>query len=314
MLMISWFKKHFIPHNKNDHRPHFLRGESVRRIIGIVLLVELIAFILPTINFVGLVNNFNLSAVLPAVLNSLTNQERNQNKLKELSVNPLLSKAAQLKAEDMASKGYFAHTSPEGKTPWYWFDKVGYSYDYAGENLAINFSDSKDVTEAWMNSKTHRLNIEGTKYKEMGTGIAVGKYEGKETIFIVQLYGNPLSQPVNVGQSAPVSPTTGGKLSQNVLGESTSQIVPEKKPTFFEETLASPRHATNTILYIIAGIMLLVLILNISIKFKIQHLNLITNGIVVIAVIFGFYIANIYISNNKLSVATTFMSFNSEHQ
>src|SRR3989338_8766355 len=29
--------------------------------------------------------------------------------------------SARMKAEDMANKGYFAHTSPEGLSPWHWF-------------------------------------------------------------------------------------------------------------------------------------------------------------------------------------------------
>ena len=61
-----------------------------------------------------------------------------------------------MKAQDMATLGYFAHVSPDGKTPWYWIEKVGYDYQYAGENLAINFSDSKDVTNAWMASPLHK--------------------------------------------------------------------------------------------------------------------------------------------------------------
>jgi len=80
-----------------------------------------------------------LAAVLPGVLVMMTNNERTHESLHTLSENTQLKEAAQLKANDMASKGYFAHTSPEGKTPWYWLDLVGYPYIKAGENLAVNF-------------------------------------------------------------------------------------------------------------------------------------------------------------------------------
>jgi len=53
----------------------------------------------------------------------------------------LLEQAAQLKANDMAEKGYFAHTSPDGKTPWEWLKDVSYPFLAAGENLAVNFLD-----------------------------------------------------------------------------------------------------------------------------------------------------------------------------
>jgi uncharacterized protein YkwD len=45
-----------------------------------------------------------------------------------------------MKANDMATLSYFAHTSPSGLTPWHWFAKANYVFSYAGENLAIDFS------------------------------------------------------------------------------------------------------------------------------------------------------------------------------
>ncbi len=62
-----------------------------------------------------------------------------------LAVNPVLERAAQAKADDMAAKSYFSHNSPDGVTPWFWLNQAGYVFTYAGENLAANFSDSIDV-------------------------------------------------------------------------------------------------------------------------------------------------------------------------
>lgn len=100
-----------------------------------------------------------MSAVLPAVLVDLANQDRLANGEGALTRSPLLDTAARLKAEDMASTQYFAYTSPTGVTPWHWFSKVGYSFTYAGENLAIDFTESADVEKAWLNSPLHRKNI-----------------------------------------------------------------------------------------------------------------------------------------------------------
>ena len=61
---------------------------------------------------------------------------------------------------DMAEKSYFAHTSPEGLTPWYWITLAGYRFSLAGENLAIDFTESEDVENAWMNSPAHRASIQ----------------------------------------------------------------------------------------------------------------------------------------------------------
>lgn len=104
---------------------------------------------------------------------------------------PLLDYAAQLKANDMAAKGYFSHVDPSGNAPWMWFKKVGYYYWSAGENLAVNFSDNSSVNTAWMNSPTHRENLLNAGYSRMGIGIAEGTYQGKPATFIVQFFANP---------------------------------------------------------------------------------------------------------------------------
>jgi hypothetical protein len=120
-----------------------------------------------------------------------TNQNRVANGLPDLQVSPSLTTAAQEKANDEATKGYFAHTSPQGLTPWYWFQQAGYDFDYAGENLAVNFSDSQDVTTAWMNSPEHRANILSTDFTQIGIATAQGVYDGNPTTFVVEEFGTP---------------------------------------------------------------------------------------------------------------------------
>jgi hypothetical protein len=124
-----------------------------------------------------------------------TNVDRAGQSLAELTVNPLLEEAARQKAHDMAEKGYFSHVGPEGEQPWVWLKGVGYYYLSAGENLAINFTDSKDVTDAWMNSPAHRANMLSGNFTEIGIGTAEGVYKGKETTFVVQFFGKPYTAP-----------------------------------------------------------------------------------------------------------------------
>jgi len=135
----------------------------------------------------------NLAAVLPSVLVMITNEERSDKNIQPLVENELLVKAAELKANDMALKGYFAHTSPDGVTPWTWLNIAGYKYEKAGENLAVNFIDSVDVVESWMNSPSHRDNILSNKYTEVGIATSVGQYKGREGVFVVQYFGTPTS-------------------------------------------------------------------------------------------------------------------------
>ncbi|MFA6392971.1 MAG: CAP domain-containing protein [Candidatus Paceibacterota bacterium] len=319
--MISWLKKHFIPHTGNNHRPHFLRKESIRNVIIVVLFLEIFTFLIPTLTRLN--STGGMAAVLPSVLASLTNDERRAENLNTLTVNPILNKAAEMKANDMATKSYFAHTSPEGKTPWYWLGEVGYQYQYAGENLAINFTDSKDVTTAWMTSPTHKANIVKGNYTEIGTGIATGMYEGIETVFVAQVYATPMPNNIikpqiqkEIKNITEVAKTVDIKEVSKVLGaEIDAEIAkaPITTPTFLQKAFASPRNSSNTIFYIIFGIILLSLILNIVIKIKHHHPDLITNGLITLVIILGILAGNYYISHRNL-MTTSSLDYSSENK
>jgi hypothetical protein len=95
----------------------------------------------------------------------------------------------------MAKNSYFSHDSPTGVTPWHWFKEAGYPFVHAGENLAVYFTDSGEVVNAWMNSPTHRANIVGSQYREIGVGTARGTYDGFETVFVVQMFGTQALPP-----------------------------------------------------------------------------------------------------------------------
>lgn len=158
--------------------------------VGIIVLIALL-IVAGTVP--GLRNTAidSLSAIYAAVLVNLTNQSRISANVSGLKVNSLLEKAAQMKADDMADKSYFAHNTPDGKTPWYWLEQAGYKYIYAGENLAVNFENSEDVQTAWMNSRGHFLNIINPKYTEIGIATSTGFYKGRPAIFVVQMFGTP---------------------------------------------------------------------------------------------------------------------------
>ncbi|MEK7641577.1 MAG: CAP domain-containing protein [Patescibacteria group bacterium] len=132
------------------------------------------------------------AAVISSTLVDLVNIDRQAASVTQLRVSPILQKAAQAKADDMASRGYFAHNSPDGITPWHWLALAGYDYAYAGENLAVDFFDSAEVEKAWMNSPLHRANITSETFTEIGIATATGIYNGHETTFVVQMFGRPL--------------------------------------------------------------------------------------------------------------------------
>lgn len=178
----------------------------------------------------------NVAAVVSAILVDLANGDRTARSVGTLTVNPVLVAAAQAKANDMATYGYFSHISPQGVDPWHWFEQAGYTFTYAGENLAVDFSDSADVNTAWMNSPTHRENILNPNYTEIGIATAQGMYKGRLTTFVVQEFGTPAvgKTPQTVTQQIPANPSeiaTAQPDTGVVLGEQTpARPAPVKKP------------------------------------------------------------------------------------
>jgi uncharacterized protein YkwD len=147
------------------------------------------------------------ATVLSSALVLQTNSFRATNNETSLIVNDLLTTAAQMKADDMATKGYFSHTGPQGEEPWVWFDRVGYKYNYAGENLAVDYTESNDVTDGWINSAKHKANLLNKNFTEMGIGVADGTFEGHKTTFVVQFFAKPLADN-EIVQKQEVSPIT----------------------------------------------------------------------------------------------------------
>lgn len=189
-------KKYFIPHEENEHKPHFFREKSVFAMSLIISALFVFSFLQYT-----LIVRTNLANIISTVLVDLANDDRGESDLGSLTINPLLTEAAQMKANDMAEKGYFSHNSPDGITPWHWIEEAGYDFYFAGENLAVNFSDSEKVEEAWMDSPSHRENILNSKYTEIGIATAKGEYRGRETIFVVQMFGRPAIHKVPTGEA-----------------------------------------------------------------------------------------------------------------
>lgn len=298
-------------------------------VVGI-LAMELVMFVLPSFTSVSLWSSLsNTAEVLSGALNAFTNEERTANGLPALKANDTLARAAELKALHMATNGYFAHTSPDGKTPWYWLDLVGYPYQYAGENLAINFNDSKDVTIAWMNSPGHRANIVKGAYTEVGTGIASGTYQGREAVFVAQVYANPYRKEkaaaapaasTSLSEVAPAAPiedlasSDEAVLSATAEGssallEATEETMPAEasvRISFLERMMVSPQHAARGVLVALLALVVVALALKVFIRPRIQHRDLITNGLMLVAVLAGVFLLNdMFSAKNVVLTQTT---------
>jgi hypothetical protein len=235
-----------------------------------------------------------IAAVISAVLVELANDDRGAEDLHDLVVDPKLVAAAQAKADDMAEKGYFAHQTPEGYDSWHWFRLVGYDYSYAGENLAVNFTESSDVEKAWMASPTHRDNILNKHYTEIGIATAKGLYKGREAIFAVQMFGRPSADELHAraGTAAqapaapapqPVAANSGGAT----LGETTAVdqdpaigamqdgtvIVSRDEIPWWGWVAAQPKETLRYAYLIIGLLILAALFFDVEIEFKRHHVK-----------------------------------------
>ncbi len=302
--MKDFFKRYFIPHRKNNYKPHLFRRTGIFGLLSLTLILFAVAVYGPTILKVT-----DMTAlVLPRVLIDYANQDRLAANFPGLTANSALQRAAQMKADDMAEKGYFAHNSPDGHTPWYWFTKAGYDFSYAGENLAVNFSDSVDVNTAWMNSPSHKENIMSSHFSEIGIATANGIYQGQTTTFVVQLFGMPADKTVMpltltskkiATQTKPVISTM---ASSSVLGASDignlyiavqnnsavrATVLPSQPEysSWIEKILLSPKKLLSFSYLIIALIIVIGLLLTIFIEIKKQHPYLIASALFVLIII-----------------------------
>ena len=180
----------FLPHPSNNHRSKVLHLDAL---FGYVLLFAVMNFGVKGIHIampevLGYATDINIQQLLAS-----TNAERTASGLNSLSLNSQLSEAAARKAQDMFAKGYWAHNSPTGSTPWDFISGSGYKYVVAGENLAKNFSNSQSVVSAWKASPTHWANIIKPSYKEIGFAVVNGKLNGEETTLVVQMFGTAAS-------------------------------------------------------------------------------------------------------------------------
>ena len=183
---------HFlIPQESNNYRAKILHNRSIAlfSILFLIFQLFLSSIILLKPKVLGYTSQISPNKVI-----ELTNLERTRAGFPILTENPQLSEAAREKAGDMFAFNYWAHVSPTGKEPWAFFKQVGYSYVYAGENLARDFTTPENTVTAWMASPSHKENLLNPRYKEIGIAVVDGTLLGSDTTLVVQLFGTRQGQ------------------------------------------------------------------------------------------------------------------------
>ncbi|MBI4142599.1 CAP domain-containing protein [Candidatus Uhrbacteria bacterium] len=123
------------------------------------------------------------------VLIDATNAARKTRELRPLDANPLLTAAAQARAEELIRNAYFAHERPDGTSFATAVTASGYPFARVAENLAMDFLHESPMVNAWLESPTHRGNLLNATYEDIGIGISYGIIRGAPSTVVVQLLG-----------------------------------------------------------------------------------------------------------------------------
>ncbi|MGI0027812.1 MAG: CAP domain-containing protein [Nitrosopumilaceae archaeon] len=156
----------------------------------------------PKINIISTKPVIKISE-LEQKIHVLINVERQKNGLQPVSFDNTLERAAIMHSQDMATRNYFEHDSPEGQTFSDRFTQVGFhceipitdiTYSEGSENIyqgnlynSIQYVDgipvyydwndmdklANQTVEGWMNSSGHRQNILTSYHQAEGIGIAI---------------------------------------------------------------------------------------------------------------------------------------------
>lgn len=129
------------------------------------------------------------SGVASAIV-QLTNAERSRLGRARLRPNPLLMRAAQVHAEQIAGAGQPVHVLQGAAYPRAEdrLEAAGYRWRSYGENLALGQATPASAVHSWMRSRRHRQNIVDVRFTELGVGYAIDR-AGRP--YYVQVFANP---------------------------------------------------------------------------------------------------------------------------
>lgn len=144
------------------------------------------------------VTNVPVIAAVPSAVTTVSIEERvfltinrfrEEKHLVPLSMAKDLAGVARLHSQDMATREYFNHVSPDGTTMRKRVLGVGITnWNRLAENIAMNYGhpDPAEIAvKGWLNSQGHRHNILDQDLTETGIGVAV---DAKGRIYLTQLF------------------------------------------------------------------------------------------------------------------------------
>ncbi|MFF9674918.1 CAP domain-containing protein [Streptomyces eurythermus] len=112
-------------------------------------------------------------AAVEAEVLKLVNDERAKAGLGALAANSALTGLAEAFSDDMAARGFFSHTDPDGRSPWDRAARAGVT-GLGAENIGRGQADAAAVLAAWMDSPENRANILNPGFTTFGAGVHLG--------------------------------------------------------------------------------------------------------------------------------------------
>lgn len=104
---------------------------------------------------------------------TLVNQERRAAGCRPVTADPKLARLAGDYSDDMAERGSFSPTYPDGADPWDRAAELGVT-GLGGENIARGQRDAQAVMNTWMNSSRNRAHILNCDFRTIGVGVHFG--------------------------------------------------------------------------------------------------------------------------------------------
>jgi len=306
-------KDFFIPHEGNNHKPKSLHPKSLATYVFFALCIKIIA---TAVLFFVYPDPASMARIVANEMIQFANDARIENNLPALVVNDVLVNSATQKGNDMLLREYFAHDTPDGKKPWNFINKKEYDYVFAGENLAMDFVSGVMIHEAFMKSPSHRRNILDPDYKEIGVAVVNGKMFGNDTDILVMFFGTQRHELLAMENAKKITSSVSNvvetSLPNNTASPATTPMITEEENIITDAglsegiiVLGSKENQPNEIInFIIEWMNVLFiafilyigmcLILNIFVKFKVQHQSLILQSFVVISLIMALLVTKLH--------------------
>ncbi|MFQ5541147.1 MAG: CAP domain-containing protein, partial [Candidatus Paceibacteria bacterium] len=193
-----------------------------------------------------------------------------------------------------------------------------------------------DVERAWMDSPSHRANILNEHFTEIGIATAEGVYQGRQTTFVVQMFGAPSRSASFATVTSGFVPagtengTVGGETIETVTEENSESAPAEDatvlfedetfiavktaapaapsagtvafQSTFVERLLASPQTLLSYLYAALAGIVGVALILLVVVEARVQRPKNVAFGLLLLLVmgtLFYFSYADVVVAGTE---------------